>query len=145
VTAQSPPEALRLAALLASQATAGIVLLHVIEVPYTLPLDVSEPGGDQRGSYLREFRRLLEAEGLVVEVKVARSRRAGKVIADMARALRPRAVVLSAQPRRGGLSATAAYVLENTPSSRVIIYKASSEAAAATPLPVEQAGRRPAS
>lgn len=132
VTRYTPPEVLHLAAMLAAEAAAEVVLLHVIEVPYTLPLDVTMAAPETRG-YLREFRRQIESGGVTAEIKVARSRRAGKVIVEMARALRPRAIVLGATPHRGGLGSTVAYVLENAGGSRVLVSKPSARTAAASP------------
>jgi nucleotide-binding universal stress UspA family protein len=122
VTPNTPPELLHLAAVLANETMATVMLLHVVEVPFTLPLDAHGVGGNGR-TFLREFRKAVEAEGASVECKVARSRRAGKTIVDWARALRPKAVVLGALAHRGSLGSTTTYVLENADPFRVLIYK----------------------
>lgn len=123
VTAKSPPEMLHLAALIAMESMASVMLLHVIEVPYTLALDVEMAQSGSGREFLREFRKAIETEGATVETKVARSRRAGKTIVDWARSVHPKAVVLGALPHRGGLGSTTAYVLENALPSRVLVYK----------------------
>lgn len=124
VTPGSPPELLHLAAMLAREMMAGVVLLHVVEVPFTLPLDVQDAQAAQTGrEFMRDFRRTVEARGASVELKVARARRAGKTIIDWARTVRPKAIVLGARPHAGGLGATTAYVLENAGPFRVVVVK----------------------
>jgi nucleotide-binding universal stress UspA family protein len=126
VTPGTPPELLRLAATLAAETNGEVILLYVVEVPYTLPLDARLPDRDReaRRAFLREQRRQLEELGVTVETKIARSRRAGKAIVDWARAINPQVVLLGTGPRfRGNLGSTASSGLENAGPLRVILYK----------------------
>jgi nucleotide-binding universal stress UspA family protein len=126
VTPGTPQEMLRLASLIAAEDNVDVTLLHVVEMPYTLPIDaqVAAAERDPGPAFLREYRRFLEETGIVVHCKVARGRRAGKAIIDWAQATRPHAIVMGAVPHtRNLLGSTTAYVMEHAGPLRVIVYK----------------------
>jgi nucleotide-binding universal stress UspA family protein len=128
VTRGTSEEVLRLASLIAAQDHTDVTLLHVVEMPYTLPIDAeprSEAQRQERGAaFFHQQRKIFDEAGIPVTCKVARARRAGKAIVDWALATRPHAVVLGLVPhQRGVLGGTTSYVLENAGSLRVIVYK----------------------
>jgi nucleotide-binding universal stress UspA family protein len=126
VTRSTSPEVLRLATLLAIEDHTDITLLHVVEMPYTLPIDAEPINPGERGAgFFEAPRQVFEQAGIPVTCKVARARRAGKAIVDWALATRPHAVVLGLVPHpRGVLGSTTTYVLENAGPLRIIVCKA---------------------
>jgi nucleotide-binding universal stress UspA family protein len=136
VTRNTSDEVLRLASLIAAQDHTDVTLLHVVEMPYTLPIDAEPLSEDQRAergvAFFQQQRKVFDEAGIPVTCKVARGRRAGKAIVDWALATRPHAVVLGLIPKqRGVLGGTTSYVLENAGSLRVIVYKGSGDLQAA--------------
>lgn len=128
VTRATSEEVLRVASLIAVEDHTDVTLLHVVEMPYTLPIDAEPLSDDQRAeqgaAFFQAQRRIFDEAGIPVTCKVARARRAGKAIIDWAQATRPHAVVLGLVPhQRGVLGGTTSYVLENAGHLRVIICK----------------------
>ena len=126
VTRSTSPEVLRVASMIAAEDHTDVTPLHVVEMPYTLPIDAEPLNPTERGAaFFERQREVFDRAGIPVTCKVARARRAGKAIVDWAQATHPHAVVLGLIPhQRGVLGGTTSYVLENAGHLRVILCKA---------------------
>jgi APA family basic amino acid/polyamine antiporter len=127
-------EALVAAARLAAERGATVVVVTVIEVPLSLPLDAPLEEEQDRGeALLDDAQALVESYGVRTVTRVLRARRAGPAIVEEARRRNAELVVLGA-PRRvdGGrrrlFGSTVDYVLRESPS-RVLIAAGKREAA----------------
>jgi basic amino acid/polyamine antiporter, APA family len=113
-------EALVAAARLAAERGATIVLLHVIELPLSLPLNAKVPEEEEKGhDLLDEARALVESYGVRAVVRLGRARRAGPAIVDEAVRRNAELIVVGA-PRRFGrrgpvFGKTVDYVLKASP------------------------------
>jgi APA family basic amino acid/polyamine antiporter len=119
-------EALVASARLAAERGATVVVVTVVEVPLSLPLDAQmEAEQDRAEALLDDAQALVESYGVRCVTRVLRARRAGPAIVEEARRRNAELVVVGA-PRRavGGrrrlFGTTVDYVLRESPS-RVLI------------------------
>jgi APA family basic amino acid/polyamine antiporter len=119
-------EALVAAARLAAERGATVVIVTVIEVPLSLPLDARmEEEQDRAEALLDDAQALVESYGVRAVTRLLRARRAGPAIVEEARRRNAELVVLGA-PRRavGGrrrlFGGTVDYVLRESPC-RVLV------------------------
>jgi nucleotide-binding universal stress UspA family protein len=88
-------QAVDLACQLASERQATIMLAYVIEVPYTLGLDVPLPGAEDRAKRLvRQAESIVMQHGLQAESCVLQQRRGEDAILELARELDAEAIVV---------------------------------------------------
>jgi APA family basic amino acid/polyamine antiporter len=119
-------EALVAAARLAAERGSRVAVVHVIEVPLDLPLDVRLPElEDEADEILDNSAALVESYGVRAVARLARARSAGPEIVAEAEGRNAELVILGAPRRRvarGGriFGRTVDYVLKNSPS-RVLI------------------------
>ena len=93
-------EALVAAARLAAERGATVAIVHVIEVPLSLPLDARLPEEeDEAEALLDDAQALVESYGVRAVTRLLRARRAGPAIVEEARRRNAELVVLGA-PRR---------------------------------------------
>jgi APA family basic amino acid/polyamine antiporter len=113
-------EALVAAARLAAERGATIAIVHVLEVPLSLPVNADLPEEeDAANDLLDEARALVESYGVRAVVRLARARRAGPAIVEEAVRRGAELIVVGA-PRRFGLRGplfgkTVDYVLKASP------------------------------
>jgi basic amino acid/polyamine antiporter, APA family len=113
-------EALVAAARLAAERGAAVVVLHVIEVPLSLPLDAALAEEEQAAdALLDEARAIVESYGVRAVVRLARARRAGPAIVEEAVRRNAELIIIGA-PRRLGrrgpvFGRTVDYVLKASP------------------------------
>jgi basic amino acid/polyamine antiporter, APA family len=119
-------EALVAAARLAAERGATVAIVHVIEVPLSLPLDASLPEEeDTAEALLDDAQALVESYGVRAVTRLLRARKAGPAIVDDARR-RDAELVLVGAPRhavagrRALFSRTVDYVLRESPC-RVLV------------------------
>src|SRR6185503_19453090 len=84
-------EALVAAARLASERRATIAIVHVLEVPMSLPIDAELP--------VEEARALVDAYGVRTVTRLVRARRAGPAIAEEAARRQAELIVIGARRR----------------------------------------------
>jgi basic amino acid/polyamine antiporter, APA family len=117
-------EALVAAARLAAERRATVAIIHVIEVPLDLPLDVELPELEQEAhEVLDNAAALVEAYGVSAVTRLLRARAAGPAIVEEAERRNAELIVLGApreRPRRRIFGDTADYVLKHA-STRVLI------------------------
>jgi APA family basic amino acid/polyamine antiporter len=119
-------EALVAAARLAAERGSTVAVVHVIEVPLDLPLDVELPLDEEEADdVLDNSAALLESYGVRAVTRLARARSAGPAIVEEARSRDAELVILGAprtRPRPHGriFGRTVDYVLKHSPS-RVLI------------------------
>jgi APA family basic amino acid/polyamine antiporter len=123
-TAESE-EALVAAARLADERAATVAIMHVIEVPLDLPLDVRLPDEEAAADeILDSSAALVEGYGVRAVVRLTRARAAGPAIAEEADRRNAELIVLGAPRARIGrgriFGRTVDYVLKHSPS-RVMI------------------------
>ncbi|HZT46309.1 MAG TPA: amino acid permease [Gaiellaceae bacterium] len=128
-------EALVAAARLAAERGATVVIVTVIEVPLSLPLDARlEHEEDRAEALLDDAQALVESYGVRAVTRLVRARRAGPAIVDEARRRNAELVVVGA-PRRaiGGrrrlFGTTVDYVLRESPCRVLIATGTQKEAA----------------
>ncbi len=128
-------EALVAAARLAAERGATVVIVTVIEVPLSLPLDARlEREEDEAEALLDDAQALVESYGVRAVTRLIRARRAGPAIVEEARRRHAELVVVGA-PRRaiGGrrrlFGTTVDYVLRESPSRVLIATGTQKEAA----------------
>jgi APA family basic amino acid/polyamine antiporter len=113
-------EALVAAARLAAERGATIAIVHVLEVPLSLPVNADlREEEDAANDLLDEARALVESYGVRAVVRLARARRAGPAIVEEAVRRNAELIVVGA-PRRFGLRGplfgkTVDYVLKASP------------------------------
>jgi len=115
--------AVELACRLGEKQKAEIILVYVVEVPFTLPLDAPEPFEEARGQEaLRAARLIAVRHGLPVQAKILPHRYASAGILQLAEAEGVDAIVMSAgQPgAEAGLGRTSRDVLKRA-TCKVII------------------------
>ena len=128
-------EALVAAARLAAERGATVAVLHVVEVPLSLPLDARLHGEeDQAEALLDDAQALVETYGVRAVTRLLRARRAGPAIVEEARRRHAELVVLGAprraiSGRRRLFGKTVDYVLREAPC-RVLIATGSQRDAA---------------
>ena len=128
-------EALVAAARLAAERGATVAVLHVVEVPLSLPLDARLHGEeDQAEALLDDAQALVESYGVRAVTRLLRARRAGPAIVEEARRRHAELVVLGAprraiSGRRRLFGKTVDYVLREAPC-RVLIATGSQRDAA---------------
>jgi APA family basic amino acid/polyamine antiporter len=119
-------EALVAAARLAAERGATVAVLHVVEVPLSLPLDARlHEEEDQAEALLDDAQALVESYGVRAVTRLLRARRAGPAIVEEARRRHAELVVLGAprraiSGRRRLFGKTVDYVLREAPC-RVLI------------------------
>jgi APA family basic amino acid/polyamine antiporter len=117
-------EALVAAARLAAERRATVAIIHVIEVPLDLPLDVELPEQEQEAhDVLDNAAALVESYGVTAVTRLLRARAAGPAIVEEAERRNAELIVLGApreRPRRRIFGDTADYVLKHA-STRVLI------------------------
>ncbi len=119
-------EALVAAARLAAQRGATVVVVHVIEVPLSLPLDVRLPEvQDVAEALLDDAQALVESYGVRAVTRLLRARKAGPAIVEEARRRNAELVLLGAPRqavagRRALFGGTVDYVLREAPC-RVLV------------------------
>jgi APA family basic amino acid/polyamine antiporter len=128
-------EALVAAARLAAERGATVVIVTVLEVPRSLPLDAALPQEqDAAEELLDDAQALVESYGVHAVTRLVRARTAGRAIVEEARRRNAELVVVGA-PRRAVagrrrlFGGTVDYVLRESPC-RVLIATGSQEAAA---------------
>lgn len=88
-------QAVDLACQLASERKAKIILVYVIEVPYTLGLDVPLPGAEDRARrLLLQGASIAEERGLQTESRILRNRTAEEAILELSRETGVEAIVV---------------------------------------------------
>jgi APA family basic amino acid/polyamine antiporter len=113
-------EALVAAARLAAERRATIAIVHVLEVPLSLPLNAALPEEEEAANeLLDEARALVESYGVRAVVRLARARRAGPAIVEEAVRRNAELIIVGA-PRRLGrrgpvFGKTVDYVLKASP------------------------------
>ena len=128
-------EALVAAARLAAERGATVAVLHVVEVPLSLPLDARlHEEEDQAEALLDDAQALVESYGVRAVTRLLRARRAGPAIVEEARRRHAELVVLGAprraiSGRRRLFGKTVDYVLREAPC-RVLIATGSQRDAA---------------
>jgi APA family basic amino acid/polyamine antiporter len=119
-------EALVAAARLAAQRGATVAIVHVIEVPLSLPLDARLPEQqDDAEALLDDAQALVESYGVRAVTRLLRARKAGPAIVEEARRRNAELVLLGAPRqaiagRRALFGGTVDYVLREAPC-RVLI------------------------
>jgi basic amino acid/polyamine antiporter, APA family len=118
-------EALVAAARLAAERGATVAVVHVIEVPLDLPLDVELPEAEaQANDVLDNAAALVESYGVRAVSRLLRARAAGPAIVEEAERRNAELIILGASRARPGrrriFGATVDYVLRNA-STRVLI------------------------
>ena len=123
-TAESE-EALVTAARLAADRGSTVAVVHVIEIPLDLPLDVELPEAElQANEVLDSATALLEGYGVRAVTRVLRARAAGPAVAEEAARRNAELIIVGAPRERPGrrqiFGRTVDYVLKHAPS-RVLI------------------------
>jgi basic amino acid/polyamine antiporter, APA family len=118
-------EALVAAARLAAERGATVVVVHVIEVPLDLPLDVELPQAEEEADdVLDNAAAFVESYGVRVVSRLLRARAAGPAIAEEAARRNAELIIVGAprvRPGRGRIfGSTVDYVLKHAPT-RVLI------------------------
>jgi basic amino acid/polyamine antiporter, APA family len=127
-------EALVAAARLAAERGATVAIVHVIEVPLSLPLDAKLPDEeDTAEELLDDAQALVESYGVRAVTRLLRARKAGPAIVDEARRRDAELVLLGAPrhavaERRRVFGGTVDYVLRESPC-RVLVAAGKREAA----------------
>jgi basic amino acid/polyamine antiporter, APA family len=127
-------EALVAAARLAAERGATVAIVHVIEVPLSLPLDAQLPEEeDTAEDLLDDAQALVESYGVRAVTRLLRARKAGPAIVDDARRRDAELVLLGAPrhavaERRRVFGGTVDYVLRESPC-RVLVAAGKREAA----------------
>jgi basic amino acid/polyamine antiporter, APA family len=124
LTAESE-EALVAAARVADERAARVAIVHVIELPLDLPLDVRLPDVEEEANeILDRSAALVESYGVRVVVRLVRARSAGPAIVEEAAGRNAELIVLGAPRARIGrrriFGRTVDYVLKHSPT-RVMI------------------------
>ena len=118
-------EALVAAARLAAERRATVAIVHVIEVPLDLPLDVELPAQEQEAhEVLDNAAALVESYGVRVVTRLLRARAAGPAIVEEAERRNAELIVLGApreRPRKRIFGDTADYVLKHAPTRVLIV------------------------
>jgi APA family basic amino acid/polyamine antiporter len=125
VRSSESEEALVAAARLASERSATVVVVHVIEVPLDLPLDVELPEAeDEADDVLDNAAALVESYGVRAVSRLLRARAAGPAIVEEADRRNAEVIVMGAprvRPTRGRIFGnTVDYVLKHS-GSRVLL------------------------
>lgn len=120
-------EALAQAVNVAKRNKGQVVVVHVIEVKRTLPLDADMPDEAQRGEeILSEAERLAEELGFKIEGELLQAREAGHAIVDEAIERRMDVIVLGTEYKRPlgefQMSRTTQYVMKHAPC-QVWVYR----------------------
>jgi basic amino acid/polyamine antiporter, APA family len=135
VRSSETEEALVAAARLAAERGATVVIVTVLEVPLSLPLDARLPEEEEAAEdLLDDAQALVESYGVRAVTRLIRARKAGPAIVEEARRRSAELVVLGAPRkavagRRRLFGETVDYVLRESPS-RVLIATGPTEAAA---------------
>jgi basic amino acid/polyamine antiporter, APA family len=125
VRSEESEEALVAAARLAAERRATVVILHVIEVPLDLPLDVQLPDLEEGANeVLDNASAFVESYGVRTVARVLRARAAGPAIVEEADRRNAELIIMGApraRPRRTRIfGSTVDYVLKHAPT-RVLI------------------------
>ncbi|MGH3079688.1 MAG: amino acid permease [Gaiellaceae bacterium] len=124
VRSEESEEALVAAARLAAERRATLAIIHVIEVPLDLPLDVELPDAEREADeVLDNAAALVESYGVRAVTRLLRARAAGPAIVEEAERRDAELIVIGAPRARRGqriFGGTADYVLKHA-SSRVLI------------------------
>jgi basic amino acid/polyamine antiporter, APA family len=125
VRSEESEEALVAAARLAAERRATVAIIHVIEVPLDLPLDVHLPEAEEEADQvLDNSAALVESYGVRAVSRVLRARTAGPAIVEEIERRTAELVVMGAPRRRPGrgpiFGRTVDYVLKHSPA-RVLI------------------------
>jgi basic amino acid/polyamine antiporter, APA family len=125
VRSEESEEALVAAARLAAERRATVVILHVIEVPLDLPLDVQLPDLEEEANeVLDNASAFVESYGVRTVARVLRARAAGPAIVEEADRRNAELIIMGApraRPRRARIFGnTVDYVLKHAPT-RVLI------------------------
>ncbi|MGH3083364.1 MAG: amino acid permease [Gaiellaceae bacterium] len=125
VRSEESEEALVAAARLAAERRATVAILHVIEVPLDLPLDVQLPDlEEQANEVLDNASAFVESYGVRTVARVLRARAAGPAIAEEADRRNAELIIIGAPRARPGrtqiFGSTVDYVLKHAPT-RVLI------------------------
>ena len=124
VRSEESEEALVAAARLAAERRATVAVIHVVEVPLDLPLDVELPELEaDADEVLDNSAALVESYGVRAVTRLLRARKAGTAIAEEAERRNAELVILGAPRARRGrriFGETVDYVLKHSPS-RVLI------------------------
>jgi basic amino acid/polyamine antiporter, APA family len=125
VRSEESEEALVAAARLAAERRATVAIIHVIEVPLDLPLDVHLPEAEEEADeVLDNSAALVESYGVRAVSRVLRARTAGSTIVEEVERRNAELVVMGAprvRPGRGPIfGRTVDYVLKHSPA-RVLI------------------------
>ena len=93
-------EVLATALRLAEEGGARVFVVHVIEVPMSLPLDAPDLEGEEEGrAALEEAREIAEDLGVEVTARVVRARSLAQAVLDEAEALKADLIVVGSAPR----------------------------------------------
>jgi APA family basic amino acid/polyamine antiporter len=128
-------EALVAAARLAAERGATVAVVHVVEVPLSLPLDARLPEEeDEAEALLDDAQAFVESYGVRAVARLMRARRAGPAIVEEARRRHAELIVLGAPRRaiagrRRLFGGTVDYVLRESPCRVLIATGAQQEAA----------------
>jgi basic amino acid/polyamine antiporter, APA family len=117
-------EALATALKLAGDHGASVRVIHVVRVPFALPLDAPLPEDEERAA-LDEARELAAEQALEIETRLVRGRSIGGAVVDEARAFDADLVLLGSAPRwrrqSRFFSPTVDYVLRRASCEVIVI------------------------
>ena len=110
----------QLACMLAKQMRVSLCLLHVIQVPRTLPVDAELPAATKRGDdILARAEQEARRQGVAMETALAQAREVGPAIVSEALDRDSELIVLTIDPdRKSGsfhIGQIASYVVEHAP------------------------------
>lgn len=95
---------IELACRLGKEQKAAIRLVHIVEVPLSLPLGAELPEQEKRSqAILEQGKEIVASHQMTVETHTERSRNAAEKIADIARKENIELIVLGIQPKVGGI------------------------------------------
>lgn len=128
-------EAVRVGAMLAKQRKGKVVVVHVIEVLRSLPLNAEMEGEARRGEQIiRRAEEVAEDVGMAITADLLQARDAGPAIVDEARDRKAEAIVMGIGYKRviGSfqIGRTADYVLKNATSQVWVIRQGMNKTAA---------------
>jgi basic amino acid/polyamine antiporter, APA family len=125
VRSEESEEALVAAARLAAERGATVAVVHVIEVPLDLPLDVELPDAEaEANEVLDNAAALVESYGVRAVTRLLRARAAGPAIVEEAARRNAELIIMGAPRARRGrrvVGGTVDYVLKHAPSRVLIV------------------------
>ncbi len=101
---ESSERGIELACRLGQEQKATILLVHIVEIPLSLPLGAHLPGHEESAEQiLTRGRGIVDTHNLPVETRIERARHAAEKIADIAEKENIELIVLGILPKLGGV------------------------------------------